>query len=772
MQRQLYTFASEYDADVDRIIDDNDGQLSINNPLLFVFIGDDSLDALNAVYDLNKNKWNNSKGVLYFHVYQDQTVVKDNLFSLKMPTSAADRKKVRADVHRKFSQDTQALVDLNRTARQISNRIAEHGRMYSSFERLNMAFVTRVDDPCNILMPEITVLLRALLGESFKLIQMDLYGLMKEKQGDEYATSLGISFLRELDKCQDRAYSFNGMLRVTEDQIRLPVEHVASPLFDLVYLLSDKNEHGMFPDEGTQSNYDIICNMNLLKNRKVVEEVDHRYESYNNQHFRQHIYSAETKGAVYATAGISKVKRPNQAIALTVVSQFYQHVINKLTDQSMLEKRTVIDLFKLSSESLDSKIADLIPIREKLEEMTGLLSESVPLSELRKLSLKQAEERLYGTHAEAFYKEHFVVQAEGVVKSFDIELELREIIDRRIINNSQYGLYCAYAWTSEQDERSIVHELRIMSKDLIKRLAEAELQLLQLQQEPVELQSFSLLGFFDKAKVKKISHHLFDKVYGKKYEILFLEMKLRLLKRYESALESIHKPFKQQVETIQGLNKLIKETSRQSVSESNDYLGRNIPEYYSSVVGEIITDLQSKKGELFYFEERYLGNVVHLLTRGGEDLLKKLIDVCKKEVFHYPQFRQSFEDELLQRANVTVRYEDKDNVLSKEDLYRDLYQSLEEKAAVHIHVFNYTQKQRHDEKYFFADFESEFIKYAFSVDKSARLYKLGCVHEKKSTGIEKLNIMGGFQLENIMYVRNGTKYYESYMANGFEFHAE
>jgi len=310
-----------------------------------------------------------------------------------------------------------------------------------------------------------------------------------------------------------------------------------------------------------------------------------------------------------------------------------------------------------------------------------------------------------------------------------------------------------------------------MIKDVSRQLEEARLQLLQVEQEPVELQAFSRFSFFDKGKIKQLSRQLFDKIYGQKFDILFFEIKQKLLRRYLAAIESLHQPLRDKIEVTTSLDKLLKETSRHSVSEANDYLGRNIPEYYEAVVEEIIQDLQAKRGTFFYFEDRYVGNIAALVNEGAEALLNRFIEVCRKEVFVYPQFRQSFEDELLERANVTVRYEDKGNVLSKEELYRDLYIQLEERAAIHMQVFNYTQKHRYEEKYFFADYDSEFIHHAFSVDKGVRLYKLGCVHEKKATGIEKLNIMGGFQLEDLMYVVNNTKYYESYKQNGFQFHA-
>ncbi|MBP1992471.1 hypothetical protein [Paenibacillus eucommiae] len=777
MQRQLFAFAGDYDAEADRWIDDQEGQFSIHNPLLFVFIGDKSLDALNAVYDMGQKKWHNGKGVLYVHFYTDKTVSreKENVFSLQLSAPVADRRKIRKDLHGKFYEDTRRLVELNRAVRQVSNRIAEYGSMYSSFQRLNIAVATRADDPCNVLLPEIVLLLRTVLSESFKLIQTDLYGLIQEKQGEEehaYSASMGISFLNELELYQSRSYSFNAMLLVTEDQMSLPAVHGPAPLFDLVYLLSDKNEQGIFPDASMETNYEIICNMSLLKNRKIVDDFDHRQEPYNNQHFRQHINPAEAKGSIYSTAGFSKIKRPNQAIALTVIYYFYQSFLAKLSEQSKTDKRSIAQLLQLDSDALDRKVSGLLPRQEKLEEMNALLSDYISFDELKKLNLGQAEEQMYGRHADVFFDEHFARAAASRLHEYDCESELREIMDRRIVDNPTYGLYCAYAWTSEREDAVIFQELRSMIRDTAKLLEDARSQLQQLRQESVEQQSFQRIPFMNKANVKKFSRHFFQQVYGQKMDILFYETKLNLLKRYENAVEKLHMSLKAKVDRLHELEKLMKDACRQSVSEANDYLGRNIAEYYRTVVTEIIQDIQAKRGENFYFDERYIGNVVPLIASGVEPLLRRLMEVCRQEIFTYPQFRQSFEDELLQRANVTVRFEDKDHVLSKEELYRDLNQRLEDQATVHIDVYNYTHKHRYEEKYFFADFDSEFIRYAFAIDKGSRMYKLGCVHEKKNSGIEKLNIMGGFQLEDLMYYRNGKKYYETYKEGGFEFHPE
>ncbi|MDZ7542386.1 transcription initiation factor TFIID, partial [Clostridium perfringens] len=124
---------------------------------------------------------------------------------------------------------------------------------------------------------------------------------------------------------------------------------------------------------------------------------------------------------------------------------------------------------------------------------------------------------------------------------------------------------------------------------------------------------------------------------------------------------------------------------------------------------------------------------------------------------------------LLHRANVTVEYSNR-QVLSKDELCKMLYRRLEEQAGIHVRLLDYTHEHRYEEKYFFGDNTSEFVRYALGADETSRIYKLGCVHEKRSSGVEKLNMMGGFHLEDLMFYRNGKVYYEHYVQNGYTFH--
>lgn len=67
---------------------------------------------------------------------------------------------------------------------------------------------------------------------------------------------------------------------------------------------------------------------------------------------------------------------------------------------------------------------------------------------------------------------------------------------------------------------------------------------------------------------------------------------------------------------------------------------------------------------------------------------------------------------------------------------------LEENSVTLVRLLDYTQEHRYEEKYFFGDADSEFVRYAIRADEALRVYKLGIVHEKRSSGVEKLNLMG------------------------------
>ncbi|WP_010493419.1 hypothetical protein [Paenibacillus elgii] len=785
MREKLMQFASAYAAETDSMGTGGDELRSINHPLVFLFVGVRSAEALEQVYDLNRKKWNNSAGVVYLHIGTEdgaqEAAARDNVYSCRLGGGGGDKKTQRAEGYKQFYRDEAKLLELNVLLRQMNSRISEYGRLYASLQRVNIAVVTRVDDPLNALVPELTVLMKSIFSESFRSVVVDLYGLLQEQQpGDDfaYAASLGVSFMRELDDVQRREFRYSAELQVTGDGIRLPVEHRDAALFDTVYMIGDKDERGLFAAGGMQRCYEIVCHLNLLKNRKAADEVDPRHGAYNHQQFKQNMMPPGEAGGIYASAGFAKVTRPNQAIALTVLYHLYRGMLQRMRDNAVIHPMELLELAELDPRKAEASVRAVAGERANpVDAMYGLLYENVPHHELRSMSLRQAEAALFGGNARTFFETNAVRVMEAALEARDGAGRLGQTLQRKAVDHPSYGCYCMYLWTSEQERGaetpSLIAMVREWRKEAERQLEDGKLDLEALYEERVEDQRYakgSLLGFLSaKSQVKPLARGMLEQIYGLKYELLLLELTIRELRSYERKLEELHDRMKRYVQRLHDIEAALLDASRRSISETNDELGRNINEYYGHVVEVIAAETENRRGPQFYFDERWVGNVTALLEQSDEALVDKLIAVAKREWFIHPLFHQPFEQELLARANVAVSYDNRE-VLTKEELYRDLYVTLESEAAIRLDVYNYTHKHRYEEKYFFGDFQSELIQYAYSVDHGSRTYKLGCIHEKKQSGVEKLNLMGGFRLADLMYYRNGRRYYDTYVRSGYEFH--
>lgn len=773
------SFARQFDEASDSRFDDS--QSSIHHPLVYLFIGDQCREALEEVHRINLKKWNNSRGVVYLHLCTTEAAVSmDNVYQFRLdpPPGGWSKTALRRELADQLYNDGAALIELNRRLRQIGNHIAEFGRLYASLQQLNIAVVTRADDPFTAVLPEATLLMKQVLAESFRQVQADLYVLLAERL-EEYSACLGVSFLKELDGCQSRHYSYHGMLRVTADDIRLPVQHENAPLFDLVYLLSDKNEQGLFLPDSLHANCQAICQLCLLKNRRPVPAEGHEQGEkwhnafYNNQDYRRHISSSAGGEAVYSTAGCSFVERPNAAIALTVLSCLHQYMMDRITEPKRLDRKNAPELCRLNGPAVENRLDRLMPEAERLEDMNGLLCQTIADEELRGLTMAQAEERLFGGHAARFFQERFADPCARLLEEEKLEEELRRSVWNEIAGNPELGLYCALLWTSEQDDSVLHQELGLQERETRKLLEECRQELEVRLQESVGTQDYGGRSFFRRNHVRQYARYHFKTIYGQRLAILRLETKLALLNRLERALALVHREISQVYEQLPAMGRRLKEAGRMSITQARDYLGRNIPEYYAVVVGRLLQDMENKRGPDFLFQERFLGNVAESLRLGSGELLERMMAMCRRDIFTCPPFRQSFEEELLERANVGIPYsgEEENSLLSKEELYSDLHRTLEEHAAVHLDTYSYTRKHRYEERYYFGDAGSEFIRYALAAEHGSP-FKRGCVHEKRASGIGKLNLMGGFQLNDVMYYRNGLKYYESYAAGGYVFHAE
>lgn len=806
MDQLLERFAAGYAADQDKQSGKGDDQSSIHYPAVFLFIGDKAAGAIEPMMSINQKKWDNSAGVMYFHVgtgaadrkvpaYGDprqphtpagagsatlynpegsaESVQRLSRFVLTSAPAEGDAKSLRKELYQSFYRDEQQLYGLNRALRQLSYDIADYGRLYSSFDRIHLSVITRVDDPLNVFITEISLLAESIFSQSFKSVQMDLYVLISEREQMEafgYGSSAGVAFLRELELMQSPDFNFSARLHVTEDGLSIPVTHQPAPLFDLVYVLSDKNERGISAAGGLRDNYEIICHLSLLKNRKQKEShYDMNSGGYNNTSFKNNIMT-ESGRQGYISAGFSRVKRPNESIAHAVLYHFYSSLLQRMKNLPEWGMKEKMSFFGLDQAAVSERAGRLVPDSTKITEMTGMMTHPVSYASLKRMTLREAEEALFGGGSEAYFQGNYVQEAAHKLQQMEAGEELRALIRRRLREPSGIGIFGIADWTDEKKGAgSVLEAVQSRIRDLSAHLDSERSQLAGYYEERVEEQPFPKRPLMEKHNVRSFIRYFFETVYQRKLELLLLETELKLYRRYESELVRIHVEYKHKALELTELQGTLLNAARASIRTADDYIGQNIMEYYGVVTEELMRDLESRRGADIFFEERFMGSFTELLDEGRERILARLIEVCRRELLDAEAFDQTFEEELLNRANVTTEYSNR-QVLSKEELFKKLYRTLEENAVINARLLEYTQEHRYEEKYFFGDAESEFIRYASTADETSRIYKLGVVHEKRSSGVEKLNIMGGFHLEDLMYYRNGRVYYETYVQNGYEFH--
>lgn len=787
MNKLLERFAADYASSEQKLSGKDDDQSSIHYPTVFLFIGDEAGSAIEPMIRSNEWKWENSAGVIYFHVASGQTApAADHASSAAAKVTrvelgdvyaaAGGDKTKRKDIWQSFYQEGNHLAELNQALRQVSNTIADYGRLYASFDRLHLAVITRVDDPMNALVAEISLLAQSVFLQMFKSVQMDLYALINERDQSEsfgYASAVGISFMRELERMQQLDYEYSGLLQVTGDGLAIPVVHRPAPLFDLVYVLSDRNERGMTVRDGMQGNYEMISRILLLKNRKRKEAaggaVDSSIGAYNNASFKNSLL-AESGRQGFVSAGLAKVQRPNYSIALTVLYQLCKQLTGRMKEDPAFDSKMKLALFGLDPAAIEARAAAAIPDEDKLSDMTGLLTSGVRYDQLRRMSLREAEEALFGDGCAAFFHTHFKRPAQERLLEVRVSEELRRTIARQLADNPTLEFYQLAAWTDDKNESGNVLEvLYALIKDIAREVELARDELESFRETRVEDMKFQRVPLLDKVNLRAMTRALLSEVYGRSWQLLKLESELTLYRRFAEELEKLHGLYQSRVRQMDSLEDQLREAALYSIRMDDEYTGQNIMDYYERVTAGVMSEIEDKRGALAWFDERYIGRISDLLDEGTDKLAERLIDVCRKHILTAAPFRLPFEEELLQRANVSVDYSNR-QALSKEELFHRLYRTLEDNAIINIRLLDYTHEHRHEEKYLFGDSNSEFIRYSLGVDETSRIYKLGCVHELRSSGVEKLNMMGGFHLEDLLYYRNGKVYYETYVQSGYEFH--
>ncbi|CAG7645730.1 hypothetical protein PAESOLCIP111_05008 [Paenibacillus solanacearum] len=782
LREKCMVFAGEYAAELEHRSSGEDALSTIYHPVVFLFLGDRAAEDVRHAADWLQRRWHNGAGAICLHAGISVQGAEEPVYGWQLLSAGADPRTERPDIRHRFYEDDAKLLELNVTLRKMVNNIRAMGRSYDNLQRLNIAVVTRLDDPFHVLLPDLTVLMKTVFGESFRSVIADLYVLADERQENEdfaYRSAIGVSLLKELDVYQSRSYRYEQRLQVTGEGVRLPAVHPPSPLFDTVYWLSNKDERGIFAEGGMRSGAELVCRLSLLKNARPAEDPGSSsgpaLDSYNHQLFKQSITPADARGAVYASAGCAQVTRPNAEIALSVLYHYQKRVLLRLQDNAQTGIVQALPLLQLDPQDTERAARGMMPEPEKaMEGMRGLMHADLSFGDLRPMTLRQAEQALFGDNARLFFEKNIAAAAESLLEQNDPARRLERLVEQKVIQEPALGLYALYRWTMPGEAGSLAELLDERIRQMVGRITQCRVDLEMARDEKVEyivpVKSSPLAWFSGKPSVKEVVRRLLDHIYGLQWELALLELHRKLLVQYRDKLGELHRKVRPVVERFIGLEQEWLKLSRSEAAAFGGQAGRNIDEYYGHVVETILNEWENRLHRLFYFEPARIGNASLLFAEQEDVWLQRLTDTVRKDLFSHSLFHQSFEAELLARANVTTSY-DNPLVLTKEDLFRDMSRTLDSESAIRADVYHSTHRHRYEEQYYAGHAQSEFIRYAAGAQQTSGTCKLGCIHEGRTSSVEKIHLMGGFRGEDLMYFRHGKRYYDSYAESGFQFHS-
>lgn len=766
MRDLIEKFSIEYEDFISSFMDNEDERSMILSPLLFVFLGDDCAEPLMRIKERINKKWDNSEGVFYLHIYNEQKV-QDNIYTLKLNMPKKELKDYRKQIYENFITDREMLKNINDIIRNISNNIAEKGKSYSNCQLVNICFICTTEEPLNIILPDIAVLFKRRLLKNFKQVNSDFIGIMREKYENEdhgYAKAISYGFIKEIEYYQSANFQYSKKIEVLED-IELNVEHQGGNLFDIISILTDKDEKGYLSHENMKKNYDIITNFNLLKNRYARKQSTNNAGKFNTTMFKNNI---EGRGYIpWTSMGYYRIKKPNTKIAKTVINYIYEYVYNGLTAYKTIENVEILKLLGLDSKNTEIWSNSIFESIEKTEEMESIMSNNVDYKYLCRKTYKEAEEILYGCNCENFFEKNYEQVGEDYLNKNLIEDTLKKKIDT-ILGDKNFGFYAMYMWTKEnRDHIGPIDLLRQKIKELNISMEKYE-QELEGEYNKLVFNDQFLGILFHKKKLRELKRNLFENIYTKKVNICRTKFEIKILKKCEEILENKHKELKEKAEQFHSIKTQLNEMIVEEEGIKNDYLMKNVPQYYKQVIENIMKEMEEKRGDKFYLEDKYIGSIVNYKDK--EDIIHRIIDFSKKFILKDRVFSQTFEQEIFNRTNIKIDYDNKD-VLSKAELYRKLYTMIIENMGINVYLYDYyTIQNSYEERYIFADCESEFIKYIREMDSDIDC-TLSFVDEEKASGIEMLRIKGGFKSSDICSIKNYEELYDTYIQNGYAFHS-
>lgn len=779
IEEEILARAENYALGYDEVVLRNN-DIRMKSPVLFVILGDRVKDGLDIIEEAMSRNVMNAEGAVYFIIGRkdDEDKNSEDAFIRKTSLNHKINKvelalpKAKEGLERGelggLIEDEVFLQNLNDSIFNIKKLILEKNKVFTYWEQIHVSVITAASDSINVLLPDLIVLLRNKLGQDFKQVFMDLFIRLEEAGEDSTPMNqaLALSLFSELDVYQSPDFSYEKEIEMLDDQMKLKVQS-KEPLFNLVYILSDKKENGQKINDAIRVFYESMVAVNLLKNRdKKTVEMDEAREQYNHNVFISSI--REMAQNRYCTARLAKVRKPGVGIYLAVTYHLFNAYKRELSYEGLDESKALLEVVGLSEQKILEKVSKSLPSEEDLSEIYSLISRNVSFKELKEISFKEAENYLYGTSAKDFFELNFEKVGEKNLKAELQQEKIRQNLMDHVVSNPSYGPFAI----GQLLESEAFKRLDIQREKYLYKIKSYETQIEEKEGFIVGAYINGGLSLFEKKYIREVKEYFIKEVYKLKYALLVEKLQVKAIDVLKEALEVFNETLNRKLEKLGHIERMLLYMMEESNKYEEEYLVQNVKEYYENLVKEKLEALHQTKGEHFLHDERYMGPIHRLLDKSQEELLEELFNVAERVILNDERlFGISFEEELLARANMLIEYEDKE-VVAKSELYNLLYQSLEENSKPCVHLDTTLSPHRYEEKYFFGDRESEFISYAYKRDQSSRNYKIGTISDKRKSVIEKLQLMGGFRLQDLIFTRAANRYYQAYKEKGYCFHTK
>lgn len=704
-------------------------------PLIYLIVGDKAAPILEDLKRNIDNQVLDADNAMYIVIdtLEEGTVeVEENIINLHLPESVI--KNEREYIRSAFKQN-KSITLLNKAVKEIQRLAIDAKEFYSDNRRVYLSVVTSAEDKLNAIIPDVTVFIKNKLAGEFKQVFSELFIFTNDYAEKDNMLNMANSykFLKEAMNYQENTYRYQDALEVIEQDVRLETNYTGA-IFYFTYVLGDRDENGNEILNLKDNRAETLANVNLIKNTKS--------DIYNEGEVVQFSINEFARGAdsrkKFCSVSSSSVEVPSEKIYLAAVSktlEYYMKVSELEDDKDDDEFNNIIN-----EEFISRAARSCIPNVDNLKEIGSVLSHKVSYLKLKNMSINDAEKALYDDALKNFFDKNFRNNASAKLKNYMDNVEIFMQLEDKNVNSK---------WTQrlvelEQKYNETINEKISVLKD--KKFTKVT----NVAKEKIAIGS-------SKNAIIKIKDYLLQEVYQIEYELLEEELKKECIYLIKTKiLDSMH-----------GLNEKINKLGviKSQIDElliPTSYLTDNMQKFYGDKVADITKDYERKLGKKFILSNEYIGNINQLVNNDNNKIVGIIGQVVKEKIINNDKyFKTNLGEEMYERLNYLPGIQ-REHV-TYEEIFLGLSDILERRALTSVY-FNKKDKC-YKEKYYVTNLESDFLEYVYPKEDMGQIDKLGIQLTNRKDKIKIVQLIGGFDINDLAFTEAAKKYYDSYREN-------